>query len=97
MMFVEFHHESKLMPFRACSARPGAKILSAFGGKADNRSAATDLRQRHSDLSKKINRIVRLMRTMSMYEPKLANEKDIDLSLPVARLAAIIGPVFAEL
>ena len=25
-------HESKLMPFRACSARPGAKILSAFRG-----------------------------------------------------------------
>jgi hypothetical protein len=31
------------------------------------------------------------------YEPKLADEKDIDLSLPVARLAAIIGAIFAGL
>jgi hypothetical protein len=29
MMFVDFHHELKLMPFQTCSTRPGAKILSA--------------------------------------------------------------------
>jgi hypothetical protein len=30
-------------------------------------------------------------------ESRLVDEKDIDLSLPVARLAAIIGPIFAGL
>jgi hypothetical protein len=55
-----------------------------------------DFRQRHSDLSKKMNRIVRLMRTMSMSQ-SWRMKKDIDLRLPVARLAAVIGPTFAEL
>jgi hypothetical protein len=31
------------------------------------------------------------------YEPKLADEKGIELRLPIARLAAIIGPTFAGL
>jgi hypothetical protein len=30
-------------------------------------------------------------------EPKVADEKDIDLRFPVARPAAIIGPTFAGL
>ena len=43
------------------------------------------------------NRSYRTIDASNEHEPRLADEKDIDLGLAVARLAAIIGSIFAAL
>jgi hypothetical protein len=43
------------------------------------------------------NRSHRTIDASNEHEPRLADEKDIDLGVPAARLAAIIGSTFAVL
>ena len=76
---------------------PDRSALARGSPQAPRRSSSAGQRVdlwRRCDLIKKIDRIVRLMRAMSQ---GWADEKDIDLGLPAARLAAIIGSNLAVL
>jgi hypothetical protein len=66
----------------------GGKLGNICGGKLISASGTAIYQKNESH---------RTIDANNEYEPKLADEKDIDLRLPVARLAAIIGPTFAGL
>ena len=86
-------------PFMARAQQPGGHLylqrpLLLSRVKRTTGRRQTDLRKRPAIYQK--NNSHRTM-VRNEYEPKLADEKGIELRLPIARLAAIIGPTFAGL